>query len=51
LFNSAKAILGEQQIVDVIAVTGTYVTIAMLLSLGEEPVPAGKPIPFPEKAR
>ena len=51
LFNSAKAILGEQQIVDVIAVTGTYVTIAMLLSLGEEPVPVGKPLPFPEKAR
>ena len=51
LFNSAKAVLGEQQIVDIIAVTGTYVTIAMLLSLGEEPVPPGKPWPFPEKAR
>jgi hypothetical protein len=23
----------------------------MLLSLGEEPVPVGKPLPFPEKAR
>ena len=52
LFNSAKAALGgEQQLVDVIAVSGTYVTIAMLLSLGEEPVPEGKPLPFPEKAR
>jgi 4-carboxymuconolactone decarboxylase len=51
LFNHAKAVLGEQQLVDLIAVSGTYVTIAMLLSLGEEPIPAGKPLPFPEKAR
>jgi hypothetical protein len=32
LFNHAKAVLGEQQLVDLIAVSGTYVTIAMLLS-------------------
>jgi 4-carboxymuconolactone decarboxylase len=51
LFNHAKAVLGEQQLVDLIAVSGTYVTIAMLLSLGEEPIPAGKPLPFTEKAR
>jgi 4-carboxymuconolactone decarboxylase len=51
LFNRAKALLGEQQMVDLIAVTGTYVTVAMLLSLGEESSPADKPLPFPEKGR
>lgn len=51
LFNRAKAVLGEQQLVDLVAVSGTYVTVAMLLSLGEESSPADKPLPFPEKAR
>jgi 4-carboxymuconolactone decarboxylase len=51
LFDRAVAVLGEQQLVDLVAVSGTYVTIAMLLSLGEEPVPEGKPNPFPEKFR
>jgi len=51
LFNRAKQILGEQQLVDLVAVSGTYVTVAMLLSLGEESSPADKPLPFPEKGR
>ena len=51
LFYKAKAILGEQQLVDLIAVSGTYVTVAMLLSLAEEGVPAGKPLPFPEAGK
>jgi 4-carboxymuconolactone decarboxylase len=51
LFSRAKAVLGEQQLVDLIAVSGTYVTVAMLLSLGEESSPADKPLPFPEKGR
>jgi 4-carboxymuconolactone decarboxylase len=51
LFNKAKAILGEQQLIDLIAVNGTYVLVAMLLSVAEEGVPPGKPLPFPEKAR
>lgn len=51
LFARARDILGEQQLVDLIAVSGTYVTIAMLLSLGREPIPEGKPLPFPEKTR
>ncbi|MBB5201721.1 carboxymuconolactone decarboxylase family protein [Glaciimonas immobilis] len=51
LFDRAKAILGEQQLVDLVAVTGTYVTVAMLLSLGEESVAANKALPFPEKGR
>jgi 4-carboxymuconolactone decarboxylase len=48
LFQHAKEILGEQQLVDLIAVSGTYITIAMLLSLGEEPIPEGKTPPFAE---
>ena len=51
LFNKAKAMLGEQQLVDLVAVSGTYVTVAMLLSLGEETPPADKPLPFPERSR
>ena len=51
LFYRAKTGLGEQQLVDLIAISGTYVTVAMLLSLGEESSPADKPLPFPEKGR
>ena len=51
LFARARDVLGEQQLVDLIAVSGTYVTVAMLLSLGREPIPADKPLPFPEKPR
>jgi len=49
LFQKSKAILGEQQLVDLVAVSGTYVTVAMLLALGQEMPPAGKPLPFPPK--
>ena len=48
LFASAKAVLGEQQLVDLVALSGTYVTVAMLLALGEENSPADKPTPFPK---
>ena len=51
LFARARDVLGEQQLVDLIAVSGTSVTVAMLLSLGREPIPADKPLPFPEKPR
>jgi 4-carboxymuconolactone decarboxylase len=51
LFKRGKEILGEQQLVDLVAVSGTYVTVAMLLALGEESSPADKPLPFPEKPR
>jgi len=37
-----KSLLGELQVVDLTAVTGTYVTVAMILSVAEEGVPAGK---------
>jgi 4-carboxymuconolactone decarboxylase len=45
-FARAKLLLGEQQVVDLTAVTGTYVTVAMLLAVAEEAVPPGKEAPF-----
>jgi 4-carboxymuconolactone decarboxylase len=45
-FARAKSLLGEQQVVDLTAVTGTYVTVAMLLAMAEEGVPPGKEVPF-----
>jgi 4-carboxymuconolactone decarboxylase len=45
-FARAKTLLGEQQVVDLTAVTGTYVTVAMLLAMAEEGVPPGKEAPF-----
>ncbi len=45
-FARARRVLGEQQVVDLTAVTGTYVTVAMLLAMAEEGVPAGKEPPF-----
>ncbi|PUE33453.1 carboxymuconolactone decarboxylase family protein [Limnohabitans sp. Jir72] len=47
LFNKAKKVLSDQQIVDLVAVSGTYVTVAMLLAIGQEMPPEGKPLPFP----
>jgi 4-carboxymuconolactone decarboxylase len=45
-FNRAKELLGEQQVVDLTAVAGTYVTLAMILAMAEESVPPGKELPF-----
>ena len=45
-FGRAKSLLGEQQVVDLTAVTGTYVTIAMMIAMAEEGVPPGKDAPF-----
>jgi hypothetical protein len=45
-FKRAKELLGEQQVVDLTAVAGTYVTVAMLLAMAEEGVPPGKEPPF-----
>lgn len=45
-FKRAKEILGEQQVVDLTAVAGTYVTVAMILAMAEEGVPPGKEPPF-----
>jgi len=45
-FNRAKEVLGEQQIVDLTAVAGTYVAVAMQLAMAEQSVPPGKEEPF-----
>jgi 4-carboxymuconolactone decarboxylase len=39
-------LLGEQQVVDLTGVTGTYVAVAMLLAMAEEGMPPGKDAPF-----
>ena len=45
-FNQLRGFLSEQQIVDLVTVSGTYVTVAMLLSAAEQGVPAGKTPPL-----
>jgi len=45
-FERAKELLGEQQAVDLTAVSGTYISVAMLLAMSEETVPPGKEPPF-----
>jgi 4-carboxymuconolactone decarboxylase len=45
-FARAKQILGEQQVVDLTTVAGTYVAVAMILAMAEEGVPPGKEPPF-----
>ena len=42
----AKKVFNDQQIVDLTAVAGNYVMVAMLLAMAEETVPAGKEPPF-----
>ena len=46
LFARAKKRLGEQQVVDLTAVAGTYVGVAMMLAMSDENVPAGVTPPF-----
>ena len=48
LFDRAKNLLGEQQVVDLTAVAGTYVGVAMILAMAEQGVPADKEPPFKE---
>ena len=42
----AKTIFNDQQIVDLTAVAGNYVMVAMMLAMAEETVPPGKEEPF-----
>lgn len=45
-FAAAREHLNDQQIVDLVTLSGTYVTVAMLLAAGEEPTSDGtKPLP------
>ena len=45
-FAKLKARLTEQQIVDLVAVTGFYATVSMILNTIEAPVPAGEAVPL-----
>jgi 4-carboxymuconolactone decarboxylase len=45
-FKRTRAIFSEQQVVDLIAVSGTYITAAMLANTAEESVPPGKTPPL-----
>jgi 4-carboxymuconolactone decarboxylase len=45
-FNRLRSIFSEQQVVDLVTVSGTYVTVAMLLGAAEEGVPPGKTPPL-----
>jgi 4-carboxymuconolactone decarboxylase len=45
-FAQTRALLSEQQVVDLTTIAGTYVTVAMLLAMADESVPAGKELPF-----
>ena len=45
-FARAKKVFGDQQIVDLTAVAGNYVMVAMMLAMAEETVPPGKEPPF-----
>ena len=42
----AKKVFNDQQIVDLTALAGNYVMVAMLLAMAEETVPPGKEEPF-----
>jgi 4-carboxymuconolactone decarboxylase len=45
-FARAKKVFSDQQIVDLTAVAGNYVMVAMLLAMAEATVPPGKEPPF-----
>jgi len=45
-FARARKIFNDQQIVDLTAVSGNYVMVAMILAMAEQTVPPGKEEPF-----
>ena len=45
-FQRARAIFSEQQVVDLIVTSGTYITTAMLANAAEEGVPSGNTAPL-----
>lgn len=46
-FARAKQILGEQQVVDLAAVTGFYVMVSAVIAAGRVGIPDGSPAPLP----
>jgi len=47
-YAKAKRVFSDQQIVDLTAVAGNYIMVAMLLAMSETSVPPGKELPFAE---
>src|SRR5689334_23601704 len=45
-FARAKKVFNDQQIIDLTAVAGNYVMVAMILAMAEQTVPPGKEEPF-----
>jgi 4-carboxymuconolactone decarboxylase len=45
-FARAKKVFSDQQIIDLTAVAGNYVMVAMILAMAEQSVPEGKEEPF-----
>ena len=45
-FNRLRQFMSEQQVIDLVVLSGTYVTVAMVLSVAEAVPPAGKELPF-----
>ena len=50
-FARARKVFNDQQIVDLTAVAGNYVMVAMMLAMAEETVPPGKEPPFQDGAK
>jgi 4-carboxymuconolactone decarboxylase len=46
-FGKAKQILGEQQVVDLVAVAGFYVMVSAVIIAGRVAIPDGAPAPMP----
>ena len=50
-FARAKKVFNDQQIVDLTAVAGNYVMVAMMLAMAEETVPPGEEPPFKDSEK
>jgi 4-carboxymuconolactone decarboxylase len=50
-FARARKVFSDQQIVDLTAVAGNYIMVAMMLAMAEETVPPGKEPPFQDGAK
>lgn len=46
-FEAVKQRFGEQGVMDLIAVNGYYVLVAMVLNVDRTPIPGGAPLPLP----
>lgn len=45
-FNAAKAMFGERGVIDLIGICGYYAMLAMVLNVGQQPLPGGVPPPL-----